>query len=453
MSTSASISYTGMALLPLPSWKSGGKRYGRIAVIALTLRLVLFFLVQFRTGSDPLQQVAHHDDSREYHYLAVNMTAHGTFSTDQNPPFTSNATRTPVYPAFVGALYLLFGALPFTVILVQLILDTLNCILTVRLAERFFTPTVSMIAGSFLAFDYTAMVNANRLLSDTLFLTLFLMHILLLLRYMTTRSLPPLLASGLLLAVASLCRPVGMYFFVIDGLLILISPGPRLRTVLHVMLFFAVVQASLAPWQMRNQQVFGTWRVTSMQEDVAHWNAERTMEAISTSGQHGEGGGILLTLRSFLQDGERYVTGIPRFYLTIGSMELPQILDLPYARVNILSGDRSAAEQVIGSKSGIEWGVIIYHIPFFVLIYGGLLGGTLLLIRERRWFLLCLCYTSMAYFTAATAPFAACGRYRLPAEPFIALIAAYAWSRWSPVAIDRIAGARHGGTTPSVRPE
>jgi hypothetical protein len=95
-------------------------RLGRIALLALCVRLVFFLLV--RPWSPAVESgFVLQGDARGYHELATTLlTQHRLAYGATDAP---NALRTPGYPVFVAALYALFGWHPWVVMLFQILLD------------------------------------------------------------------------------------------------------------------------------------------------------------------------------------------------------------------------------------------------------------------------------------------------------------------------------------------
>jgi 4-amino-4-deoxy-L-arabinose transferase-like glycosyltransferase len=92
----------------------------------LALRLIFFFHFPAIT-----------DDSRVYGDLAANWLQHGIYGETQGGAIVPTDARLPGYPAFLAAIFLLFGAGNFkAALLVQLALDLLSCAILADLARR-----------------------------------------------------------------------------------------------------------------------------------------------------------------------------------------------------------------------------------------------------------------------------------------------------------------------------
>jgi len=92
----------------------------------LALRLFFFFFFPAIT-----------DDSRVYGDLAVNWLQHGIYGETQAGAIVPTDARLPGYPAFLAAIFLLFGAGNFkAALLAQLALDLIGCAVVADLARR-----------------------------------------------------------------------------------------------------------------------------------------------------------------------------------------------------------------------------------------------------------------------------------------------------------------------------
>jgi hypothetical protein len=103
---------------------------------ALALRL--FFFVSFPEFTD---------DSRVYADLAANWLQHGIYGQTQATQIVPTDTRLPGYPAFLAAIFWLFGPGNFrAVMLTQILLDLATCLIVADLARRAVSERAARIA-------------------------------------------------------------------------------------------------------------------------------------------------------------------------------------------------------------------------------------------------------------------------------------------------------------------
>src|SRR4030095_10484807 len=105
----------------------------RAAIAVLFVALLLRFgYLAFRWPLLPDWNV----DAVGYHQLAVNLLQRGIFSLNTQPPFQPDAIRTPGYPLFIAAVYVVVGINPRAVLIVQAILDAITVVLVVGTARH-----------------------------------------------------------------------------------------------------------------------------------------------------------------------------------------------------------------------------------------------------------------------------------------------------------------------------
>jgi tetratricopeptide (TPR) repeat protein len=136
-------------------------------------------------------------DSKSYQDLAVQI-ASGDFAG------FSSFWQAPLYPYFLGIIYLIFGVHILVASLIQVILGAVNCYLIFLLADRVFSRQIAwtafaaaVIYGPFIFFE-------TQLLAPVLLNFLALVTLLLLLSYNRKPSVAKILSAGLLLGLAQI---------------------------------------------------------------------------------------------------------------------------------------------------------------------------------------------------------------------------------------------------------
>jgi 4-amino-4-deoxy-L-arabinose transferase-like glycosyltransferase len=92
------------------------------------------------------------DDSRLYANIAENWLQHGTYGVTDSGVIMPTLSRLPGYPAFLAAIFAVFGIDNFrAVLLVQVLFDLATCLLIADMARRLFSdraaPTAFLLAG------------------------------------------------------------------------------------------------------------------------------------------------------------------------------------------------------------------------------------------------------------------------------------------------------------------
>ena len=159
-------------------------------------------------------------DSGHYHQTALSLLSTGSFSDAAGAPYFY---RLPGYPFFIACCYTLFGVNPVVVLCIQNILS-----LAVPLALYFLTIQLfpEYLAAAFIAFTLALfhpgyIIYANLLMSELLFLLLFLCFIFLFQEALLSNKKQgdssgyrSFFMAGIFLGLASLVRPIGHIIFI-----------------------------------------------------------------------------------------------------------------------------------------------------------------------------------------------------------------------------------------------
>jgi hypothetical protein len=207
-------------------------------IAAAVVRLALLAATLLRSGIGALIQ----GDTISYLEPGRNLLLHGRFVAEGVP----DLLRTPGYPLFLALTSL--AGLPAAAV-ANVLLSVFSVILVWRLGRTVSDdPRVALGAAWIFAFEPVSIVNSVVLLSETLFLALFLLSLERLTAFLRGRRLPVLAVSGLWLAAATLVRPVTYY----------------LPAALAAGLF--LVLPWLAAWQIRNKIETGYGGLTSVSD-------------------------------------------------------------------------------------------------------------------------------------------------------------------------------------------
>jgi 4-amino-4-deoxy-L-arabinose transferase-like glycosyltransferase len=232
------------------------RRYAVLLLIDLLLRIPVILLV----AADPARAVPM-GDSPGYYRLAVNLSEAGMFSQGTTEPYVPDADRTPGYPLFLAAVFLLSGQSVVAAAAAQSLLHALSGLLIARLGERLFGSVRIGIAGALLwAAAPIPAIFCGILLTETLFTPVFLLTLLLLAK----PSLGRAAAAGAALGAGILIRPIALLLWPALGLTFLIGISWR-RALAHFAVFSTLAAAVLAPWLIRNTVVFGRPTLASVQ--------------------------------------------------------------------------------------------------------------------------------------------------------------------------------------------
>lgn len=202
-------------------------------------------------------------DSYSYLNTARAVLTSGHFAVSPSFPDVPQLIRTPGYPAFLIAIFFVFGETHAWVIVLQILCHLGTVISVYALAGMLWNRTVALVAACIFAVDFISFVGAQTLLTETLFTCMLSLTILAALR--TTRALRGSQAAwwallcGLLLSASILIRPIAYYVIIPLFVLLLgirIHCGDSWKQLAYLVLGFALPCLLLVGgWQWRNYRV------------------------------------------------------------------------------------------------------------------------------------------------------------------------------------------------------
>ncbi len=220
------------------------------ALAGLSLRLLFFFRFPAIT-----------DDSLVYGDLAKNLLQHGVYGLTEAGRIVPSCSRLPGYPAFLAAVFAIFGLEHYrTVLLLQILIDLGTCFLIADLARRLLSSRAAQVAFllaalcPFLA-NYSAAALTETL--EIFFTALAFDCALAGLSTLASRTMLPWVGCGLAIAAAILLRPDGGMVLIALGLCFAVvlfrAPKEDARHILRAASVTAVISlAPIVPWTLRN---------------------------------------------------------------------------------------------------------------------------------------------------------------------------------------------------------
>lgn len=232
--------------------------YGWILFIALLLRLL------WAMAAVPIVPVS---DCNAYDTFAQNLAngyGYGWTSTSLTaywPPGTSF-----VYSIF----YRLFGHTYVPIIILNLLLGITIIWCSMQLAERWFNQQVAWLTGLLLTLWPVTIQFTTVLSSELLFTALFLVAMVIWLNESTPLWLRALLV-GLILAAAGYVRSATLFIPFLLLLFRWVNTREILRSIAAIIVVFVVMSLLIAPWSIRNTQLYGQFVLMSTNTGVAFW--------------------------------------------------------------------------------------------------------------------------------------------------------------------------------------
>ena len=422
-------------------------------IAAAAVRLGFLALVLLRSGTGALYRA----DTLSYLLPGRNVLFHGSYSAAGLPELV----RTPGYSLFLAAVIL---AGPIAVALAQIVLSLLSVLVVGRIAFAVFGNRRAALAGAWLfAFEPLSVIYSIQLLSETLFLALFLLFADRMTAFLLDQRLRTLATAGLLLAAATFVRPVTYYLplALAVGLFIVLRHAPGLRWRAPAVLLLCVLPW-LAAWQIRNKMETGYGGFSSIQpqdlyffhtaevtgrlqgrpmEDVlnelgynderlflarhpaaAHWNQAQRLEFMRSEASRILWAHPGLFLRA-------YCAGMLRVAFNPGSSVLFSLLNLPVDEATYhrerFQGPLAAALWTIRRHPG-QTAVMAAMLLLLLTLYALALRG---LARSAHWkptsnASLFLLLGLALYFFAVSGGAIGAARFRLPIMPILCIFAA-----------------------------
>ena len=203
------------------------------------------------------------DDSRLYADIAKNWLQHGVYGVTDGAAIVATYARLPGYPAFLAAVFRIFGSDNYRAVLgLQVLVDLFTCFVVADIARRLLGTKAARVGFILTALCPFLANYAAAALTETLeicFTALALDFAVIGVNELRDGSLARWAGSGLAVAACILLRPDGGLLLVSIGLYLLValfqslSKGTAWKNVVLAGLTFSICSvAPLFPWTLRN---------------------------------------------------------------------------------------------------------------------------------------------------------------------------------------------------------
>ncbi len=375
------------------------KKYFLIIISAAILIKIALFLFAFLQAP----QSKFMPDSSEYLKTAEMITSKGVFATtDATGTLKHELNRTPGYPVFLAILHGFLRVPLNGVILIQVLLTVLTAFITYKTAVLI-DPELAFLSAGIVLYSIIVSIYSQMILTETLFLFLMTLFMFNFIRYLKNGQVSALVMSSLMLVLATYVRP-GSYFlgFGIILFIILTNTADNVkRSILHSIIFLAVVYALLGIWQIRNYMVFGDPAFSSIfQEDPYKVGL----------------------FKSYLRNTDPFTQkmGPVSYYINVTMRCVLSILTKPGTFKNF----NCHAFTVFGKVLGY---------PLMIFWMTGFLWGTIKIKADKYYKFLLLVIVYFVSGSIISEMWLVGERYRVPIVPYIAIISAYGWLQLAPL--------------------
>ena len=356
-------------------------------------------------------------DSRAYDILARALAEHGAYSWGRNqltaywPPGTS---------AVYGALYMIFGYGFKPAVVLNVILSTGIVALTIALTTNFFDRTTGMIAGFLMAIWPSEVAYVTVLASELPF-TFFVLLGCMVWFGRGYSTLARAIVSGLAFGAASYFRPIGLLLPIVLWFSDIFR-SRKLVEGLRVMLFsLIVVGITIAPWTIRNTQVFGHFVPMSTSDGVNLWMGNNPGSTgsylplpVGVQGMSEYDQNKILSEDALLYLSEHPIAFISRTFKKVALLHMTETIAVTWNTEGI---KQRFGEAALFPLKLVTQG---YWTGMLLLAFGGIA----ILVR-RCGILAALTNPALLiwiYFTAVYSIFVVEDRYHFPSHPFISMI-------------------------------
>ena len=402
-------------------------------VVALIVRLGWVLL----TGRHAL---AYSDDAKADHDLAVNLVERHQFVTVIDPPHRLDvpyATRPPLTPLALAAVYLVFGPHLLAGQLLLACVGALSVVALYLLGARIFSEQVGIVAAVLAAlYPFFVFLSAVPLTEN---LAILLYTILALCLTKSDRAHTPKHAAvtGCVLGLAALNRPQILGFVPLLAVLALVETAqPWAQRLRWLGVTLACTAAVAAPWVIRNHSALGGWFPISLQGGSVLYqgNNPYTQTALSR-----------------LEAGARGWYNDPRYGSELAGLT-PMEGERKQLRLGMGFITEHPGEALRYSAQKVKIFFSAYADPVARASWYPVFAVSLLgfFWTAKRWCQLMPIHLLMFQTVLTAAIFTSMPRFRAPVEPFFLLMAAFAlhqlWERRALVGSYRLPGG-HGANT------
>lgn len=432
-----------------------------ILSISLTVQAIAFSTVLVSTRTNNLQLETLIGDSGSYKRIAENLLCCSVFSFSVQPPFLPDSHRTPGYPAFLAVLYSVTRSWVVVLFFQALLLSAAPLFLYIIC--RRFNERVAFIAALIFAFEPTRLFWSNLLMTDAVFSLSMLAAVYLFFRWFDEHRERYLFASGIILGISTLIRPIGLYLWIAFCAAIFVRYGIHFwkKAFVASMLFLMGFFIFVAPWMIRNRVNFGSFQLSPLGSysfayanavQFAHYKTGKSISDLLAEfnrpllAQPMEDSVSLRNMSWYKTFSKRMIgtdyfgytkfhiiKTIP-FFFTDGLREIPELL-------GFINGEQRPNLSNYFMQKDFVHGLSSYFraqpLPFILFVIGSgfwfliWLGAVLAIpsiLRDRKrfaeWILL---FLIIGYIVAASSGPVAQARYRLPMTGFLLFTAIFGW--------------------------
>ncbi len=414
-----------------------------VVVYILLFSLAMFRLHLLQVPIDTLLDPS--GDAHEYVSLAHTMLSTHRFAL--TPSGAPEFFRTPGYPALLAIIFSIVNPVAAASV-VNIILTGISAALVYLIGVRIFSRTSGIIAALLFAADPALIISSIMSMTEPLFVTLFLTTFLLV-TASTPTTMKRAILIGLLISAFILTRPIGLYLGPMF-LIYMVLKDIHLRSNKAIRASFVALVCSMliiVPWMIRNEDLSGHFSLSTVSTNnmlftniagFAFWSGaenEFTRDVWSLPT------GDMYQLRSFAfvpQENaiiQKYFDRQIPLYISFHLIKSGEFfisssvsnIDMPFYDLRI------AGNTVLGHSFDLLSLCDTVNRAFWMLVsFCAALSAIFFCARRSPYrAVIIFCVIVVIAIALLTGPAGTDARYRIPAEPFILLLACEGIRRFS----------------------
>lgn len=442
-----------------------------IVLISLCLKLVFYFYISPWDKKVEAEKIVV-SDSWGYEQVAENLLKYHAYGMPSDTFHISNYSdyrltgylslhpdsyRMPLYSTFMAAVYFVAGIKPYLVILFQILLSLFSVVFVHRISMVIFNRMdMAKIAALLFALDIHSAFVANELLTDTLFVVLFLASTYYFLKGLKNNSIRQILAGGVFMGFSALTRGIVLFYPAIILVIILaFSKQPRLWKLKAFLGYFVVFACLTGSWSLRNELRYGHWGLATEDgsgvlmyyaaySDANH--SHRNIDSVRVQYQqkadslgfrketdvfkqseiYKKVAMVYIKKNKFIYIKSQLIGGINMFF-AIGNVGMSKILGWDESKHEETLAEVNTNRILANFKNDKREAFLgLFILLILALEYIGALWGSIGLFKNKQYLFLVLFLLTAAYFTAITGVVGTY-RYKLAVIPFICIAAGYGY--------------------------
>jgi 4-amino-4-deoxy-L-arabinose transferase-like glycosyltransferase len=228
-----------------------------IILLAFVIRMIFFIALQ-PWENEVINKTILVKDAAGYHQLALSLLSKKSFE-------DFDTFRTPGYPLFVAMIYAISSCKIWLVLFLQIIMNIASLLLLYKIASAIFSRNIALLSAFLFAIDPLQIIYSVQLLTDTLFVFLFLVSTYYLCNGIIRKNYTFLIISALALGLATIVRPISYLFPLVIIIFIFLFSNIKVKLkLLYSAVFTVIFIAAISPWLYHNYSKYGEVNLSSI---------------------------------------------------------------------------------------------------------------------------------------------------------------------------------------------